>query len=235
MMRHVPVAMCAVAALLASALQPSFAQGESYGTLARLPDWSGTWAMPDQARSVFLNSPQASAPYLDGYVAHSKPPVANPAQCVTTGMPAVMAVPLGFEFLFSPGRVTILAEEGPTIRRVYTDGRPHAVDPDPTYAGDSIGHWEGKTLVVDTTGIKAKSEYFRGIKTSGAAHVVERFTRTDSDHLQVDTVVTDPGALTGPWQYSFTYVRSTTDFTESYYCDGNRDGDGDPDLTPPPR
>jgi hypothetical protein len=208
-------------------------QGQSYATLGKLPDWSGTWAMPDRERGVFLNSPAAAAPYLEGYAARSKPPVANPAMCVTTGMPGVMAVPLGFEFLFTPGRVTILAEEGPTIRRVFTDGRAHSEDPDLTYAGESIGHWEGATLVVDTTAIRAKSEYFRGVKTSGAAHVVERFSLVDHDHMQVDTVVNDPGALTKPWHYSFTYIRSDTGFIESYYCDDNRDANGEPDLKPP--
>jgi len=208
-------------------------QGNTYASLERLPDWSGTWAMPDRERSDFLNSEAAAAPYLDGYAARSKAPVANPALCITTGMPGVMAVPLGFEFLFTPGRVTILAEEGPTIRRVFTDGRAHSRDPDLTFAGESIGHWEGNTLVIDTTAIRAKSEYFRGVKTSGAAHVVERISRVDRDHMLVDTVVNDSGALSKPWHYSFTYVHSDTAFIESYYCDDNRDANGEPDLQPP--
>lgn len=221
------------APLYAAPASRAGAQGRIYASLATLPDWSGTWVMPDRERSEFLNSPAAVAPYLEGYAERSKPPVANPAMCVTTGMPGVMAVPLGFEFLFTPGRVTILAEEGPTIRRIYTDGRPHSSDPDLTYAGESIGRWEGKTLVIDTTAIKAKSEYFRGVKTSGAAHIVERITRVDRDHMLVDTVVTDPGALSRPWHYSFTYIRSNSGFIESYYCDDNRDANGEPDLQPP--
>jgi hypothetical protein len=209
-------------------------QGRTFASLQKLPDWSGTWVMTDRARSEFLSSPAAAAPYLPGYAARAKSARANPTLCLPTGMPGIMAVPLGFEFLFTPGRVTILAEEGPTIRRIYTDGRGHAADPDLTYAGDSIGHWQGDTLVVDTTAIKAKSEYFRGVKTSGQAHIVERITRVNHDHLQVDTVVQDPGALTGPWHYSFTYVLSDSSFIESYYCDDNRDANGEPDLKPPP-
>jgi hypothetical protein len=208
-------------------------QGTTYASIGQLPDWSGTWAMPDQERGEFLNSPAAVAPYLAGYAERAKPPKANPAVCLPTGMPGIMAVPLGFEFLFTPGRVTILSEEGPTIRRVYTDGRSHMADPDLTYAGDSIGHWEGSTLVIDTTAIRPKSEYFRGIKTSGQAHVVERITRVDRDHMRVDTVVEDAGALSRPWHYSFVYIRSDTGFIESYYCDDNRDANGEPDLQPP--
>jgi hypothetical protein len=208
-------------------------QGTTYASIEQLPDWSGTWAMPDRERSEFLISPAAAAPYLAGYAEHAKAPKANPALCLPTGMPGIMAVPLGFEFLFTPGRVTILSEEGPTIRRVFTDGRAHSADPDLTYAGESIGHWEGRTLVIDTTAIRAKSEYFRGVKTSGQAHVVERISRVDHDHMLVDTVVDDPGALAEPWHYSFVYIRSDTEFIESYYCDDNRDANGEPDLQPP--
>jgi len=209
-------------------------QGTTFASIEKLPDWSGTWAMPDRARSEFLTSTAAAAPYLPRYAARAKAPKDNAALCLPTGMPGIMAVPLGFEFLFTPGRVTILVEEGPTIRRIFTDGRSHRIDPDVTFAGDSIGHWEGNTLVIDTTAIKAKSEYFRGVKTSGQAHVVERISRVDHDHMLVDTLVEDPGALASPWHYSFTYVRSDTGFIESYYCDDNRDANGEPDLKPPP-
>jgi len=208
-------------------------QGTTYRSIEELPDWSGTWAMPDQERAQFLTSQAAAAPYLEGYAARAKVSKANPALCLPTGMPGIMAVPLGFEFLFTPGRVTILAEEGPTIRRVFTDGRAHSADPELTYAGESIGHWQGQTLVIDTTAIRAKAEYFRGVKTSGQAHVVERISRVDRDHLLVDTLVVDPAALAKPWHYSFTYIRSATGFIESYYCDDNRDANEEPDLQPP--
>jgi hypothetical protein len=153
--------------------------------------------------------------------------------CLPGGMPGIMAVPLGFEFLMTPGRVTILVEEGPTIRRVFTDGRGHPADPDPTFNGDSIGHWEGDTLVVDTVGIKPKAQFLMGVKTTGKTHVAERIRLVDRDHMLVDTVVEDPIALTGPWHYQLTYVRSKTAFLESYYCDDDRDSNGEPDLTVP--
>src|SRR6267142_443801 len=58
------------------------------------------------------------------------------------------------DILFTPGRVTMLGEsDGNRLRRIYTDSRPHPADPDPTFHGHSIGHWEGQTLVVDTVGI----------------------------------------------------------------------------------
>jgi hypothetical protein len=97
-------------------------------------------------------------------------------------MPAVMRYAFGIELLFTPGRVTMLLELGPTVRRIYTDGRMHSSDPDPTRAGESIGHWEGDTLVVDTTGIIAMTQMMNGVYTSGQTHITERIRRIDRTH-----------------------------------------------------
>jgi hypothetical protein len=149
------------------------------------------------------------------------------------GMPSIMKFAFGIEFLFTPGRVTLLMEQGPMIRHIYTDGRTHTSDPDPTYAGESIGHWEGDTLVVDTTGITAKSRMTTGVYTSGKTRIIERIHLADRTHLQIDTVVEDPVILTAPWRYSRIYERSDDGWFERY-CENNRDGnDSEPDLTPP--
>ena len=101
------------------------------------------------------------------------------------------------------------AQEGPpgSFRLVPTDGRPHRTDVDPSYFGDSIGHWEGDTLVVDVThfndetwlagipGSQGGSGYFH----SEALHVVERYTRT-GDALRWEATVEDPNVLAKPWK-----------------------------------
>jgi len=160
---------------------------------------------------------------------------ANAASCLPNGVPAVMGVPVGYEFLLTPGLLTILIEEGPTIRQVHLDGRSHTADADLSYTGESIGHWEGQTLVVDTTAISPKAQFFFGVGTSGKTHLMERIHLIDHDHLRVDTEVSDPVALQKPWHYSWTYVRTKSDF-EANICDKNtdRDRNGEPDLTPPP-
>lgn len=210
------------------------AQGDTYQSIAKLPDWAGTWAKPDHRPAK--GSPESSPPFRPDYkpVVLAQAQKGNAEMCLPGGMPVIMGVPLGYEFLFTPGRVTILIEEGPSIRRVFTDGRGHSADPDPTYNGESIGHWEGATLVVDTTSIRPKSQIFMGVKTSGQTHVVERIHLIDHDHLAVETLVEDPIALTMPWRYSWTYVRSKVPFLESYYCDDDRDANGEPNLQPPP-
>ena len=239
---HVLIAL--VASMGATAVQgatktaASGPQGETYASSARLPDWSGTWAMSDAAFQA-SGKVADSAPYKPEYLSQQHDAAAdigkpNPSKCLPTGMPGIMGVPLGFEFLFTPGRVTILTEEGPMIRRVFTDGRQHLADPVPTYAGDSIGHWEGPVLVVDTVAITPKSEFIRRIKTSGQTHVIEHISLVDKTHLRVDTTIEDPVALSGPWHYAWTYERSKTNFVESYYCDDDRDANGEPDMTPPP-
>jgi hypothetical protein len=210
---------------------PSSAQGASHAAIAKLPDWSGTWAMPDRA-FLDLMKVGASAPFKPDYAAKARAKT-NSTSCLPTGMPGIMALPIGYEFLFTPGRVTILAEEGPLIRRVYTDGRAHAEDPEPTYAGDSVGHWEGSTLIVDTIAIKPQAEFVNRLKTSGQTRVIERISLTDPTHMRIDSEIHDPIALTGPWRYSVTYQRSDTGFVESYYCDNDRDSRGEPDLQPP--
>jgi hypothetical protein len=208
------------------------------------PDWSGVWALPDSTflaamgRVAHGNGPEAAS-YVPGYLAsprvHAVQGAANAASCLPNGVPAVMGVPVGFEFLLTPGLLTILIEEGPTIRQVHLDGRQHTRDADPTYTGESIGHWEGSTLVVDTTAISSKAQFFFGVPTSGSTHLVERFHLLDHEHLRVDTEVTDPIALQKPWHYSWTYVRSRSDFMANI-CDkdSDRDRNGEPDLTPPP-
>jgi hypothetical protein len=209
-------------------------QGDTYQSIAKLPDWSGTWAKPD--RRPTKGAPESSPPFRQDYApaALADKRKGNAEMCLPGGMPVIMGVPLGFEFLLTPGRVTILTEEGPSIRRVFTDGRSHSSDPEPTFNGESIGHWEGATLVVDTNAIRPKSQIFRDIKTSGQTHVIERIHLIDHDHMAVDTVVEDPVAFTVPWRYSWTYLRSKVPFQESYYCDDDRDANGEPNLQPPP-
>jgi hypothetical protein len=203
----------------------------TFASLAKLPDWSGTWAMPDRAFMGVMRA-GASAPFRPEYAARARAR-SNSTACLPTGMPGIMALPLGYEFLFTPGRVTILTEEGPMIRRIYTDGRGHSEDPEPSFTGESIGHWEGSTLIVDTIAIKPATEFINRLKTSGKTHVIERFSLKDPDHMLVETEIDDPVALSQAWRYSVTYLRSKTAFVESYYCENDRDSRGEPDLQAP--
>ena len=134
--------------------------------LASLPDWSGVWTpnWTDQVAQVQSN-PLPWKPDYGARVARmiAEDVAGRPAglfvNCLPEGMPSWMLINHNaIEFLFTPGRVTILGEsDGNRLRRIYTDGRTHPDDPAPTFHGHSIGHWEGDTLVVDTVGIIPQS------------------------------------------------------------------------------
>jgi hypothetical protein len=251
----------AVAALLAVVI--SMAGASTLRAQAALPDWSGAWIFPfesfaiENSRSRILGDPMAP-PLTPAYVAlmaetrrglqgradASVVPGAptngprrrlNSEDCLPTGTPNIMRYSFAFEFLFTPGRVTIILEHDDTsVRRIYTDGRPHTDDPDPSYNGESIGHWEGETLVVHTAGISSKAELIAGVPTSGRATVTESIHLIAADRLQIDTVIEDPVALSKPWKVTRVYTRTTPVFFERVCQENNREGRGDmPDLTPP--
>ena len=84
-------------------------------------------------------------------------------------------------------------------RQIFTDGRPHSADPNPSWLGESIGHWEGDTLVVDTIGLNGKTWLDEeGLPTTESLHVIEKFRRTDFGHLRLKTPSTIPKRTPNP-------------------------------------
>jgi hypothetical protein len=126
-------------------------------------------------------------------------------KCDPPGLPRVYFHPYPFEFIHTPKYTLMLYEYDHTNRRIYTDGRSLPDDPDPTWMGYSVGHWEGDTtLVVETVGFNDKTWLDRlGHPHSTQLRVTERFRRVDRDHLQVDITMQDPKALAKPWSTTF--------------------------------
>jgi hypothetical protein len=232
-----------------STAAPKASSTHWWESLKGLPDWSGAWGLDDQSFAQTIsdstgkkpNDPPLTPKYAalraaNGAANNGQGPPGgvetNSVNCIPDGMPGVMTAPFAFEFLVSPGRVTILPENN-EVRRIYTDGRAHPDDPDPTYEGNSIGHWEGQTLVVDTTGMLPQAELFVGLHVTEQTHVVERIFRRDAQTMQIDTVVSDPVIFTAPWHYTRTYKRSDAGMIE-YVCEqNNRDRNWKVNLTPP--
>jgi len=102
------------------------------------------------------------------------------------------------EIVHTPQRIFMFFEYAHTFREIWMDGRAVPTDPDPTYFGTSVGHWDGDTLVVDTVGFNDDT-VLNGMPHSDAAHLVERYTRPDLDTLQLSLSATDPKAYTKPW------------------------------------
>jgi hypothetical protein len=185
-----------------------------------LPDWSGTWVpIPGAGLSAADPPPvsdQLSVPqYTDLAIQMRRSARANPgyrpnqAACIPKGMPLDMGTTgVAFEFLHSPGRVTVIWENG-FVRRIYTDGRRHADNPDPRFSGDSIGRWDGQTLVVDTIAIVTGAELGPLLPGTGKTHVAERMTRRGKDRFEIEFTVTDSDLLRRPWKFTRQYQRSS--------------------------
>ena len=227
---------------------------QDYADLAKLPDWSGVWnpKITDQDQQARTNPPpwnEKVAKEVEKMWAEEKAgrPKLIFYGCLPEAHPSWMLVTHNaMEFLFTPGRVTILGEsDGNRLRRIYTDGRGHPEDPDPTFHGHSIGHWEGDTLVVDTVGILpqaylAISEAV-GVPNNGDMRVVERIYLADKDILHVELEIFAPKILTKPWKTTRIYFRQRArkfDIVEGVCLEGSfaeqTDKDGNAVFVPLP-
>ena len=165
---------------------------------------------------------------------------ANPEHCIPSGMPMMMT--RGFELFARPGVVTIVKEaEGIEVRRIWVDGRQHTPDEYllDSFAGETVGHWEGDTLVTDTIGLVATNEIAYGIKGT-KMHVVERWHQVGPREVAIETSIDDPKALSKPWVSSTNYRLTNEPLMLESYCIPAMDRSVDPatgrqtfDLTPP--
>jgi hypothetical protein len=212
------------------AIQPAAAAGndavnpaptaQDWQGLGKLPDWSGVWTpvISDQVAQEKTNPPpwkpeikmQIDHMYAEEDAGRPFPIIDH---CFPTGMPSWMLITHNaFEILFTPGRVTILGEgDGNRLRRIYTDGRPHPTDPDPSFHGHSIGHWENDALVVDTVGLLPQA-YLAvneavGVPNNGDMHIIERLHLAGTDTLADDLTISADKLLSKPWRTTRKYYR----------------------------
>lgn len=249
---------------------------EDWSGIAKLPAFTGVWEEPlgstdlvvppgaakqsdakTTARSKFPASSvqptlpltpawAAKAKYLESHAAQDNPQ----ANCVPYGMPTIMTMPYPYEFLLTPGQVTILGEEERMIRHIYTDGRPLPKDPDPTFWGTSVGHWEGNTLVAESVGFSPQTLMLStppvtghdvvAVPHSGEMKIIERFRLLDPNTMQIKTTIIDPVALTGPYTTTRVLKRHANWTLDEYICQQNNrnsvtsSGQAEVDTIPPP-
>jgi hypothetical protein len=238
----------ATAATFAADSQPpkTPAPGNSWSSIAKLPDFTGVWELEwrsfNGSSAVGETPPKLTPEYaarlakFEAAQKRGEQLQADTANCVPPGMPAIMTQPFPIEFLFTPGKVTIAIEAYSQMRRIFLDGRPQSSDPELTFQGHSVGHWEGDTLVVDTVGILPSTKIAPGIEHSDQLRIEERIRLVSGDKLEIRNTLRDPKALVEPLTIVRTYKRQRDWDIKEYVCtQNNRDsadaqGRGDVNL-----
>jgi hypothetical protein len=145
------------------------------------------------------------------------------SSCMPAGVPLFLMFPVAepLYFLQTPKQVTMIFAGDAQVRRVYLDV-PHSKTPKPSWYGESVGHYEGDTLVIDTIGMNAKT-YVDNYRTphTEKLHVVERWKLADDKTLQVTLTVDDPDTFNAPWQATHRYRRIQRPATYEEVCAEN--------------
>ncbi|HWK54094.1 MAG TPA: hypothetical protein VNR18_06980 [Hyphomicrobiales bacterium] len=211
---------------------PANAPDASYAELDKLPDFRGLWFPAFAFGSGPAEEPKLIGAAKEFYETETAKVAADPNyeipegpnNCEPPGMPYFMTMPYSIEFLFTPGKITVMQEAHMMVRRIFTDGRPFPEEPDPGYFGDSRGHWEGDTLVVETRNTRAGQRLgVAGIYNSEDLVIHERLylDKDNPDTLHLDFTYEDPNVLEQPWHLSHTFRRDRTWEMLEYICDEN--------------
>ncbi len=192
------------------------------------PDLSGIWMEPGLKYLINVAADLKDVPFQPWAAEEYKRRLDTRGKddpnnfCLPSGIPEKDAVTSPWKIVQTPGLVIILYESRTIFRQIFTDGRKLPVDPNPSWQGYSIGHWEGDTLVVETAGTNGKAWLdTNGHPVTDALKVTERFHRKDFGHLDLQITIDDPKAYTKPW--SFTQHAEFQPDTEliEYICEEN--------------
>jgi hypothetical protein len=223
--------------ILLTALFPAGANAQAAQAFKRLPDgkpdlqgyWEtrngfSAWDLEEHktpsfgvpaGKGVIVDPPDGKVPYQPWALEKKKDIVEHhmfddpQAHCYLSGVPRQMYTPFGFQILQPPGYVVLLYEAFHSFRIIPLEPMPHASDAIRMFEGDSRGHWEGDTLVVDVTNQNEKTWFdMAGNFHSDAIHVVERYAPVDVNTFRYSATIEDPKVYTRPWTISFLVGRN---------------------------
>lgn len=200
---------------------PTDARAEQF---AQLPNWSGVWVAEglepgidgfSTARPSRLMVGPNDAPWNEAALAKLQAAMAaNPegqvAPAAGWGYPLMMDGPPPLQFVITPEE-TLIFNTYRDLRHIYTDGRAHPPEQDrwPTTWGDSTGHWERDTLVIDTVSVREPDQYFGiAVPLSDQARYTERLRKIAPDRIEGEMTIEDPANLSRPWTVALTYKRA---------------------------
>jgi hypothetical protein len=195
------------------------------------PDLSGAWAPNAIRQNVNLVATGVQVPFqpwAEKVYQQHKDNISKDdpeARCLPPGVPRMTTTPYPFRIMQTPGLTLIVYEGGAHVwRQIFTDGRPHSEDPNPSWLGESIGHWEGDTFVIDTIGLNGKTWLDEeGLPTTESLHVIEKIRRPDFGHLEIENIVDDPKAYTKPWSFTTHPIMLKGELMEYICQENNRD------------
>ena len=176
---------------------PKFADGT--------PDLSGVWlggggsdADIANPRSLKPGDKVIMLPWAEALVKTRQSKEDPEANCLPSGIPR--GSPYPWRLVQTPTHYFLLFEGNiHSYRQIFMNAK-HPADPDPTWFGHSVGHWEGNTLIVDTVGFNDKFWFdYKGHPHTEMLHTIERYTRTDEGHMAIEVTIDDPGAYTQPF------------------------------------
>jgi hypothetical protein len=223
-------------------------EAKQWQDIAKLPDfWQGTWQSVSPIADNFVPAPRYT-PFALDYISKYHPAQDTSfTNCKPLGMPFLMNIGgMPMKFFQSPGMIALYVESSGMTRFIHTDGRQHSERPNPSYLGESIGHWEGDTLVVDTTGLNADTLFQIGRKSNlGTAdadpspvagvvfgphgpnlRLVERMHLINFNTLEITTTVYDDTVFQAPYTLSSRrFIRGVEprNDPQEWACTDNRD------------
>jgi hypothetical protein len=176
-----------------------------------IQDHSGQLGVPPGLGVVEGNDipyqPAAAAKKQDNF-AHRATADPTEANCFLPGVPRATYMPFPFEIVQTLKQVAIRYEFAHATRNIPMDGSKHPDGLPDAWMGDSRGHWEGDTLVVDAVNFNDQTWFdHAGNFHSDALHVVERYTLAGPDHIQYEVTIEDPKVFTKPWKMSMPLYR----------------------------
>ncbi len=185
------------------------AQGREVNPTPLVGDWRNPILKPWAADAIRKTGEED----LGGHV-----PETAESSCWPAGVPDILNFGGPVYFLQQPDVITVLYQNGPNVRKIYMD-HGHSANLTPSWYGESIGHYEDGTLVVDTIGFNGKTKIDRyGTPHTEALHVVEHYRPIDDRTMQVDFTIEDPGAFTTVWSASMTYRRGAPSYLQESIC-----------------
>ncbi|MEP6961357.1 MAG: hypothetical protein ABI995_04725 [Acidobacteriota bacterium] len=208
----------------------------------RKPDLSGLWDNNPTPCTIAVDCPDKAAipefvnlglsipgglPYQPWAAALLQQRLTRPnddpiTRCQPADVFRLLTFPPPRKIIQLPGLLIVLTERDVTYRQIFLDGRPLPKDPQPSFHGYSVGHWDGETLVVETNGLRDDMWIDKqGSPLSGQAKLTERYRRINYGTLEIILTVNDPKTYTAPWTIKITQKLMLNDELMEYFCQEN--------------